>query len=95
MTRIGLHELKDRLDVYIAKVRAGETVVVTERGEVIAELTPTTSTENAALLEMVRRGEATLGKPIKDRKALYHPMKRLKISISSAELLSAVRGDDR
>jgi antitoxin (DNA-binding transcriptional repressor) of toxin-antitoxin stability system len=94
MTRIGLNELKDRLDVYIAKVRAGETVAVTDQGEVIAELKPPVWTENAALLDLVRRGEATLGTPIEDRKAHYAPLPPLEIGVSSAELLEAVRGED-
>lgn len=99
MTRIGLNELKDRLDVYIAKVRAGETVVVTDQGEVIAELKPPVITGNAAptgnpvLDEMVRKGEIRLGKPIADRKAHYAPMPPLNIGISSAELLDAERED--
>jgi antitoxin (DNA-binding transcriptional repressor) of toxin-antitoxin stability system len=94
MTRIGLNELKDRLDVYIAKVRAGETVVVTDEGEVIAELKPPVSSEKAALLDLARRGDATLGTPVEDRKAHYTPLPRLDIGVSSAELLEAVRGED-
>ena len=95
MTKVGLRELKNRLGVYIAKVRAGETVVITDRGQVVAELKPPVPTENAALLEMVRRGEATLGKPIKDRKAFYAPMPGpLLKGVTSQELLDWVRGED-
>lgn len=95
MTKVGLRELKNRLGVYIAKVRAGETVVVTDRGEVVAELTPPSRTENTALHEMARRGELTLGKPVKDSKALYRKMPPLDIGISSQELLNAEREEDR
>lgn len=95
MTKVGLRELKNRLGVYIAKVRAGQTVVVTDRGAVVAELTPPSRTKHAALQEMARRGELTLGKPVKDREALYSEMPAVNITSSSAELLNAERNEDR
>jgi antitoxin (DNA-binding transcriptional repressor) of toxin-antitoxin stability system len=93
MTKVGLRELKNRLGTYIAKVRAGETVVITDRGEVVAELKPPTITQNPVLDEMVRRGEIRLGKPITDRKAHYPVMPPLLKGITSQELLDAVRED--
>lgn len=38
MIAVGIRELKSRLSAYIRMVRAGETVLVTNRGEVVAEL---------------------------------------------------------
>ena len=38
MKTAGIRELKNRLSEYIREVRAGECVLVTDRGEVIAEL---------------------------------------------------------
>jgi len=40
MKKVGLRELKNRLSAYIREVRSGETVLVTDRGEVVAELIP-------------------------------------------------------
>jgi prevent-host-death family protein len=40
MKTVGVRELKNRLSEYIRRVRAGEGVLVTGRGEVVAELTP-------------------------------------------------------
>jgi prevent-host-death family protein len=40
MKAIGVKQLKARLSEYIRLVRAGETVLVTDRGEVVAELRP-------------------------------------------------------
>ena len=40
MKTVGLRELKNRLAAYIREVRAGEGVLVTDRGEVVAELVP-------------------------------------------------------
>lgn len=40
MTRIGVRELRQNASRYLALVKAGETVEVTERGELIAVLAP-------------------------------------------------------
>jgi prevent-host-death family protein len=40
VTRIGVRELRQNASRYLALVKAGETVEVTERGELIAVLTP-------------------------------------------------------
>jgi antitoxin (DNA-binding transcriptional repressor) of toxin-antitoxin stability system len=37
---IGVKELKARLSEYVRLVKAGETVLITDRGEVVAELRP-------------------------------------------------------
>ena len=38
MIRVGVRELKDRLSRYLRLVREGETIIVTDRNEVIAEI---------------------------------------------------------
>jgi len=38
MKSVGLRELKNRLSEYVREVRSGEGVLVTDRGEVVAEL---------------------------------------------------------
>lgn len=40
MRTAGLRELKAKLAEYIRDVRRGETVLVTDRGQVVAEITP-------------------------------------------------------
>lgn len=40
MKVVGVKELKARLSEYLRMVRAGETVLVTDRDEVVAELAP-------------------------------------------------------
>jgi prevent-host-death family protein len=40
MKAVGVKELKARLSEYLRHVKAGETVLVTERNEVVAELRP-------------------------------------------------------
>jgi len=39
-TRVGTRELKSRLSEYLRLVKAGQTVVVTERGKVIGHIMP-------------------------------------------------------
>jgi len=40
MRAVGLRELKNRISEYVRQVRKGEGVLVTDRGEVVAELAP-------------------------------------------------------
>ncbi|MGR6967387.1 type II toxin-antitoxin system Phd/YefM family antitoxin [Geodermatophilus sp. URMC 61] len=40
MTRIGVRELRQNASRYLALVKAGETVEVTERGQLVAVLAP-------------------------------------------------------
>jgi prevent-host-death family protein len=42
---VGIRELKSHLSKYIARVRAGETVVVTDRGKPVARLEPVVTEE--------------------------------------------------
>ena len=40
MKTVGVRELKNRLSEYLRRARAGEGVLVTARGEVVAEIGP-------------------------------------------------------
>lgn len=40
MATVGLRELKARLSDYVARVRAGETVIVTRHNQPVAQLVP-------------------------------------------------------
>jgi prevent-host-death family protein len=40
MQRVGIKALKDRLSEYVRAAAAGQTVLVTDRGRVVAELVP-------------------------------------------------------
>ncbi len=58
MKRAPVTELKAELSRYLARVKAGEEIVVTERGHPIARLAPLDRTEegDADLLELERQG---------------------------------------
>lgn len=53
--RIGVRELRQHASRYLAKVKAGETIEVTERGELIALLTPP-SAESTARERLIAEG---------------------------------------
>jgi prevent-host-death family protein len=90
MKTVGLRELKNRLSEYVRHVRNGETVTVTDRGEVVAELVPARRHESVhpGLEEMARRGEIRLGKPStpEERARIYRKMPPVG-GVSSKELL--------
>lgn len=67
MKAIGVRELKAQLSRYLRDVQAGETVLVTDRGRVIAELrspsaTPAPESElDRKLRRMAERGSLRIG----------------------------------
>jgi prevent-host-death family protein len=40
METVGIRELKNKLSLYVRKVEAGDVVIVTDRGRIVAELVP-------------------------------------------------------
>lgn len=40
MTKVGARELKNRFGKYLARVKAGETILVTDRGKTVAMVVP-------------------------------------------------------
>lgn len=66
MQTVGVRELKNRLSEYLRRVRLGEHVMVTDRGEVVAELLPPGQGQldpavPAGLQALNKRGLLTLG----------------------------------
>src|SRR5437660_6407141 len=61
MRAVGLKELKNRLSEYVRLAASGETVLVTDRDRVVAELVPPTagrasSVDDAFLANAIREG---------------------------------------
>ena len=95
MKTVGLRELKNRLSEYVRQVRSGQAVVVTDRGQVVAELRPPGQVPpgtkvDAAMAKLVNRGLLILGAPNTGR--IYPSQSRLLRSTTSAKLLRAERG---
>ena len=95
MKTVGLRELKNRLSKYVRQVRNGEAIVVTDRGQVVAELrspgqVPPGTKVEPDVAKLVNRGLLMLGAPNTGR--VYPSLSRLLRSTTSAKLLEAERG---
>jgi len=95
MITVGIRELKDRLSQYLRMVRRGQEILVTDRGEVVAELRqPTGTLESTAYPGLVRHsraGKARLGAP--NALASYPRVTPSLRSGSAVRLLDAERED--
>jgi antitoxin (DNA-binding transcriptional repressor) of toxin-antitoxin stability system len=92
---VAVRELKNRLSAYLREVAAGEVVLVTDRGRVVAELRRPNveglqSPAEQALGRLVAAGALTIGLP-QDPAAYHRP--RVRISGSSQALLDAERAE--
>ncbi len=99
MKAVGIRELKNKLSHYVRLVEAGESVLVTDRGTVIAELRPPGAESRGAsvdpvaaeLAHLARRGRAVVG--AEHAPALYRPRPAvLKRKATVAQLLDVERG---
>lgn len=97
MRTVGVRELKNKLSEYLRRVRLGESVLVTDRGEVVAELMPPgrsqfDPTVPAGIHSLVKRNLLTLGSP--GGEDLYPALRRKqgKRRRSVADLLDEERG---
>ena len=95
MKTVGVRELKNRLSEHLRRVRAGESVLVTDRGEVVAELIPpglgaTDASVPAGLIALARRGLLTVGALA--AAAPYPTLPRALKRSRAAQLLDEERG---
>src|SRR5579872_3850711 len=96
MRTVGIRELKNSLSEYLRRVRSGESVLVTDRGEIVAELTPPghSSSDPSAppgILALARRGLATAGSSADP--SLYRQLPRKgRRKLTSSQLLDEERG---
>ena len=94
MKVVGIRELKNRLSEHLRLVRSGEEILVTDRGEVVAELRPPGKVPaNAAypgLLELVRQGKARPG--AKNDASLYPLLAAVVPEGEAGRLLDEERG---
>ena len=97
MKTMGIRELKNRLSEVVRAVKAGEHILVTDRGTVVAELVPpgrpgTDPSVPVGLARLAERGIARLGAP--NDPGLYRGLPPLRHRPASvARLLDDERGD--
>lgn len=95
MKSVGLRELKNRLSEFVREVRSGEPVLITDRGEVVAEIVPPAAPGiehpvPSALTTLARRGLLTLGSS--NEPAAYLELPPLLRHRRTVELLDEERG---
>ena len=95
MKTVGLRELKNRLSEFVRAVRTGEGVLVTDRGEVVAELVQPGHRADeregtSALVALARRGVITLGAP--NDASMYPLLPPVLARRRAADLLDEERG---
>ena len=73
---VGIRELKARLSGYIQRVKDGDTVVVTERGQPVARILPTHTSVEDRIQNVIRSGAAAWSghqlKPVRPVARLKH-----------------------
>ena len=57
--RVGVRELRQNLSVYLDRVKAGETLEVTEHGQPVARLGPRPPEQRSILDQLIAEGKAT------------------------------------
>lgn len=90
MTRIGVRELNQQTSRYIAQVKDGETIEVTEHGRLVALLVPVPRT-GTAVDDLVEQGRVT--PPSTPQPAF--PARRRPPGRSAGAELAAMRDDER
>jgi prevent-host-death family protein len=88
--RVGVRELRQNLSVYLDRVKAGETLEVTEHGQPVARLTPNPPERMSILDQMIADGRATPAKG--DRRNLPPPPRIPGRPLS--EILEEMRDED-
>src|SRR6266542_1244126 len=58
MGAIGVRELRQNLSVYLRRVKAGETLEVTEQGRPVGRLTPLPARQLTRLEQLIEAGDA-------------------------------------
>ena len=96
MKAVGIRELKNRLSQYVRDVRSGETILVTDRGEVVAELRPPEGPRErtdlpAALVQKAREGHVELARRRGPR--AYARLPRIAPDGTAQALIDAERSD--
>ena len=92
MAAVGIRELNQQTSQILDRVRAGETIEVTDRGVPIAEIRPV-SAERSALARLAAEGRLTPG--LINLAALPALAKEPIDDVNVADLLAADRGEER
>ena len=98
MVRVGIAQLKAQLSHYLGMTRAGEEVLITDRGRPVAKLTPLEERDTDIpphLLEMERRGEVKIGSGKVPEEVWKRPRPPVKDGYSAVRALVDERREGR
>lgn len=88
---VGVRELRQNLSIYLDRVKLGETLSVTEYGQVVAILAPLPASQLTTLERLVGEGRATA--PTRSLKALPPATPGLAGAPPSEDVISELRDD--
>lgn len=84
---VGIRDLRDHLSAYLDRVKAGESLTITEHGKPIARIVG--GSLPPRLIEMIARGEATTAtRPLSDLRMI----RPVKFTGDTQDLIDEVRG---
>jgi prevent-host-death family protein len=90
-SQVGVREIRQNLSVYLDRVKAGEAIEITERGQPVAVLGPLPD-RSTVLQRLVAEGRATA--PTASRSTLGPPLRiRLRAGKSMQEILDYMKED--
>lgn len=81
---VGARELKIRLGTYLRQVRQGRTLIVTDRGQPVAELRPIVSEEGADAALARLEADGVVRRPTRTRLSSFRPITSRGKSLSAA-----------
>jgi prevent-host-death family protein len=87
---VGVRELRQNLSVHLDRVKRGQSLLVTERGRVVAVLMPSTH-ELSPLERLIAEGRATpASRSLRD---LPRPRRTRALAGASEDVISDLRGE--
>ena len=98
MVRVGIAALKAQLSHYLGITKAGEEVLITDRGRPVAKLTPIGPRDtdiSPHLLEMERRGEVKIGTGSLPEEVRERPRPTVKQGYSAVQAVIDERREGR
>jgi prevent-host-death family protein len=88
--RVGVRELRQNLSVHLDRVKLGQSLLVTERGRVVAVLMPSTH-ELSPVERLIAEGRATpASRSLRD---LPRPRRTRAVAGASEDVISDLRGE--
>jgi prevent-host-death family protein len=93
--RVGVRELRQNLSVYLDRVKAGETLEVTERGQPVAQLGPPPARPISIIEQMIAEGRIKPARYDHRRAKMPPPMPPDYKGPTATEILLRMREDER